>query len=141
MHSWVVVGTHGHQRVMLRSTDCWWCLYCCETDDAMHCNEAAASAEWKGSGGHRGRMQQFGARCPSIVPALRIPPTHTGEIPCLSRPLHISLTSPERPPPSPIDRYSSQQKLQACLGRGGIELKTNQATFPSSRWRGGGRKN
>ena len=42
-----------------------------------------------------GRMQQFGARCPPLSLLPRNPPTHTGEIPCLSRPRNISLTLPE----------------------------------------------
>ena len=41
---WVAaVGTHGHQRVGIRSADCW----VPETAGAMHCNEAAVALLWQ----------------------------------------------------------------------------------------------
>ena len=136
LQPWVVVGTHGHQRVGCRSTDCWDP----ETDDgAMHCNEAAVarhSLALHGAGDWRLRQDAavwcpLSPHCPCSPPT---PPAHTGEIACLSRPrLHISLTLPRNSTP-----ILPQEKLEAWLAVALNIHNTNPATFPSSQSRGGG---
>ena len=98
---------------------------------AMKVQELEA-AEWK-EGGKAG--------CSSLVPAVpplsllpRNPPTHTGEIACLSRPAAYFPNPTGTQPPFTLPHKS----CELALCRGGIELKTNPATFPSSQWRGGG---
>ena len=133
LHPWVVlVGAHGHQRVGCRSAD-WWDP---ETSAAMHCNEAAL---WHCTALH-GIARDWRARqdaavwCPlsphcPCSPAT--PPTHTGEIACLSDPEHISLTLPELNPLLFPAKVASQSSMALNIH------KANSATFPSSQWRGG----
>ena len=135
LHPWVVVGTHGHQRVVRRSTDCTAAagggtqrptVQCI----AMNLQQLSTVGQWK----------EREAGCSSLVPAVPplslLPATHQltleRSLVCPDPAYFPHLTGTQ---PTPI--YIALQKLQACLGRGGIELN-QPATFPSSRWRGGG---
>lgn len=109
LHPWVVVGTHGHQRVVLRSTG--WSWWDPETDGAMHCNEGAGVGGGRVEGGRQGRMQQFGARCPPIVPAPP-QPTDSHWRDRLFVPTRGIFPEPYR---NSTPLYSSPQKLRACL--------------------------
>ena len=143
MHPWVVlVGAHGHQRVGCRSTD-WWDP---ETGAAMQCNEAALAHSriardctgLHGSG-WRGRMQQFGARCPPIVPAPPQPHQLTLEISLVCPTLSI-FPSPHRnstPPTTTLPCKSCKLELHGTKYTQCQAKPTQLPSLHSSQWRGG----
>ena len=139
LHPWVVVGTHGHQRVVRRSTDCTAAAGGGTQRPTVQC--IAMNLQQLDTVGQQWKEREAG--CSSLVPAVPplslLPATHQltleRSLVCPDPAYFPHLTGTQS---TPI--YIALQKLQACLARGGIELN-QPATFPSSRWRGGGWKN